>query len=139
MVENEKTDVEIMLPRTATVKFDGEAHTVTRYSVSDLIFFQRELAAAFKSIQTKVPGLEFKSENSIQILALLFDESERLLGLLARAIKKDKEWLEKQEDLAGFSDLFAAVCSINNFGRIISGFQKGWSALKAQKIKAPKT
>ena len=138
MVEK-RTDVEKMIPRTATIKFDGVAYTVTRYSVSDLVFFQRELAAAFKSIQTKEPGLEFKNENTIQILALLFDESERLLGLLARAIKKDKEWLEKQEDLAGFSDLFAAVCSVNNFGRIISGFQKGWSALKAQKIKTLKT
>ena len=114
----------------ATIFFLPEIY----WPVKDLVFFSRELQAAFVSIKKNNPDLKFKESEAAAIIPMLLSEGERLIGLLARAIGKEKIWLEESADIVGFSALFQAVTEVNDFAAIISNFMKGWSQLKTQKL-----
>jgi hypothetical protein len=130
----EKTPSEILVPPRQTVTISGDKFEVRPFTVKDIIHFTRDLVEGLSAIKSKYPSLEFKAEDTLQYLPLVLDEAPRLFGLLAAAINKDREWLEKQEDLPGVSKLFAIVAEINDFGTIISNFKAGWSKLKSQVV-----
>ena len=133
-MEKQKSDSEVLVPQRQVVTISGKKFEVRPFTVKDIIHFTRDLVEGLSAIKAKYPSLEFKSEDMLQYLPLVLDEAPRLFGLLAAAIDKDREWLEKQEDLPGVSKLFAIVAEINDFGTIISNFKAGWSKLKSQVV-----
>lgn len=133
-MEKQKSDSEVLVPPRQVVIISGKKFEVRPFTVKDIIHFTRDLVEGLSAIKAKYPSLEFKSEDMLQYLPLVLDEAPRLFGLLAAAIDKDREWLEKQEDLPGVSKLFAIVAEINDFGTIISNFKAGWSKLKSQVV-----
>lgn len=132
----EKTDLEKVVPLEKEIKLSGEKYIVGAYSIREIIKFSRVFLDVAVVVQKKYPSLEFKAEDFSKFLPLMLDEVPKLIDLFAIAIGKEGEWLGNQKDLAGFSALFLAVCEVNDFGVIISNFQKGWKILKAQKITA---
>jgi len=136
MEKGKRTDSEILVPQFRTVKISGKQFEVKPFSVKDIIFFTRDLIEGLSKIKEKYPSLEFKQEDLLVYFPLVVDEAPRLFGLLARAIGQEREWLEEQTDLVGVSELFTIVTEINDFGQIISNFQRGWSKLKSQTIRA---
>ena len=134
-VDEKKSSMEILIPKEKEITIGGEIFVVKPFKVKDLVFFSRELQAAFVSIKKKNPNLKFKANEAAAIIPLLMSEAERLIGLLARAVGKEKIWLEESADMVGFSALFQAVTEVNDFGTIISNFMKGWSQLKTQKLR----
>lgn len=133
-MEKQKSDSEVLVPQRQVVIISGKKFEVRPFTVRDIIHFTRDLVEGLSAIKTKYPSLEFKNEDMLQYLPLVLDEAPRLFGLLAAAVDKDREWLEKQEDLPGVSKLFAIVAEINDFGTIISNFKAGWSKLKKQVV-----
>lgn len=134
MTEESKLDIDKMVVRERKVTITGESFIVKPFTVRDLIFFSRELVEAAKVVNDAYPNLDFKKTNPLKYLPLLIDEVPRLIGLMARSIGKDEEWLSSQTDLTGFSELFTAICELNDFGVVIANFQRGWSVLQSQKI-----
>ena len=132
--KSKKSSLEVLVPKEKEIVIGGEVFVVKPYKVKDLVFFSREIQDAFVSIKKKQPDLQFKETETAVFLPLLFGESERLIGLFARAIGKEKVWLEESADVAGFSALFEAITEVNDFGTIISNFVRGWSQLKSQKL-----
>ena len=129
-----KLDSEVLVPQKHVVTIEGIQYEVRPFSVKDVIHFTRDLVEGLSAIKKKYPSLEFKPEDMLQYLPLVLDEAPRLFGLLAAAVDKEGEWLEKQSDLVGVSKLFAIVAEINDFGTIISNFKAGWSKLQAQTV-----
>ncbi len=134
-MSGEKSSTDVLVPKEKEVKIGGEVYIVKPFKVKDLIYFSREIQEAFISIKKKNPNLQFKEADAAVFLPLLLSEAERLIGLFARAIGKERIWLEDQADMVGFSALFQAVTEVNDFGAIISNFMQGWSLLKTQKLK----
>lgn len=130
----QKQDSEVLVPEIQRVTISSVEYEVRPFSVKDIIHFTRELVEGLSAIKAKYPSLEFKTEDALQYLPLLLDEAPRLFSLLARAINKDGEWIQEQNDLVGISKLFAIVAEINDFGAIISNFRQGWSKLKSQVV-----
>ncbi len=130
----EQKDSAIFIPKEDKVTISGEVCAVKPYSIRHVIGFTRELMEVFKNIKEKYPEMDFKEEDVAKYLPLLLDESDRLIDLVALAINKDGEWLGKQNDLKGFSELFMKICKVNDFGAIIANFREGWSLLQKQKI-----
>ena len=133
-MEKQKSDSGVLVPQRQVVMISGKKFEVRPFTVRDIIHFTRDLVEGLSAIKAKYPSLEFKNEDMLQYLPLVLDEAPRLFGLLAAAVDKDREWLEKQEDLPGVSKLFAIVAEINDFGTIISNFKAGWSKLKKQVV-----
>lgn len=131
----DKSSIEVLVPKEKAINIGGEVFIVKPFKVKDLVYFSREIQEAFVSIRKKNPKLEFKEAEASVFLPLLLSEAERLIGLFARAIGKERIWLEEQADVVGFSSLFQAVTEVNDFGSIISNFMQGWSRLKTQKLK----
>lgn len=132
--EEKKSDMQVLVPKEKEITIGGEVYVVKPFKVKDLVFFSREIQAAIIAIREKNPDLKFKESEMASIIPLLMQEAERLIGLLARAIGKEKIWLEEQVDVVGFSALFQAVTEVNDFGAIISNFMQGWGHLKNQKL-----
>ena len=132
--EEKKSDMTVLVPKEKEVVIGGEVYVVKPFKVKDLVFFSREIQAAIVAIKEKNPNLKFKESEMAAIIPLLMQEAERLIGLLARAVGKEKIWLEEQADIVGFSALFQAVTEVNDFGAIISNFMLGWGHLKNQKL-----
>lgn len=131
----DKSSIDVLVPKEKAIVIGGETYVVKPFKVKDLVYFSREIQEAFVSMKKKNPNLKFKENEGLILLPLLLSEAERLLGLFARAIGKDRNWLEEQVDVVGFSALFQAVTEVNDFGVIISNFMQGWSRLKTQKLK----
>lgn len=130
-----KSESEVLIPQYKTVKIAGVTYEVKPFSVKDVVFFTRDLIEGLSTIKQKYPSLEFKQEEVLVYLPILLDEIPRIIGLIARSIGKDQEWLEAQNDLAGVSELFKIVTEINDFGTIISNFKNGWNKLQQQTIR----
>jgi hypothetical protein len=133
---DEKNDSKILVPARREVTIDGKKYEVHPFSIKEVIHFTRDIAGAFAKLQEKYPGLEISPDKAFEFLPILLDEAPRLIHLMAMSINKDGDWLSEQKDLSGASELFLAITELNDFGRIVSNFQLGWSKLKNQTIKA---
>lgn len=129
----EKSASDVLVPEKKKIKIGQEEFEVRPYSVKDIIHFTRDLFEGLSAIKSKYPSLEFKNEDMLQYFPLLLDEAPRLINLMALAIDKDGEWLQKQ-NMSAFSELFLAITELNDFGMIISNFKAGWSKLKKQVV-----
>ncbi len=129
-------DVKIIVPEEKEITLVGVKYKVGPYAIIDVIKFSRTLIDVAANIQKNYPSMEFKKEEMARYLPVLLAEVPKLIDLIAIAIDKEGEWLGKQKDLAGFSELFLAICEVNDFGAIISNFQKGWKILQTQKVRA---
>ena len=106
---NEKSAMDVLVPKEKEIKIGGEVFVVKPFKVKDLVYFSREIQAAFISIKKKYPKLEFKDAETSMLLPLFLSEAERLIGLFARSIGKERIWLEDQADVVGFSALTACI------------------------------
>ena len=136
MEKKPKSETEKLVPVEREVKIAGEVYKVRPFSVKDIVFFTRDLFEGLAALKAKYPDLGSANDKTtmIEYIPALLDESPRLFGLMARAVDKDREWLESCTDLVGVSELFANIVEINDFGAIISNFKRGWSKLKTQVI-----
>jgi len=135
--KDKKSDVDIFIPKEYWVEIEGEKFKVERYSIEDMVNFSRELIDIAMSVAGR-PDVDLKNLSAGDAAALLLPELNRLVGILAKAIGKDREWLLKKRDIEGFSNLLKIVCEINNFEMIIQNFRVSWSRLKGQKAASAK-
>ena len=128
------SSVDSLVPKEKPVTLCGVSYIVKPYKLKDLVFFSREITDALGEIKRKNPTMEFKESNAMNLLPLFLEEAERLVGLMGRAVNKDKAWMEENLEMVDFSELFLAITEVNNFGKMISNFIMGWSHLKKQKV-----
>lgn len=125
---------------TRTITIADEELEVKPFMVGSLVRFSRELTSAGGRILAKysATGNDIRKAKKEDLFPYMFDELDTLVGFMATAIDKDKKWLMELRDIQGFSQLFSAICELNDFRSVIENFTKGFRTISktAEEAKA---
>ncbi|MBA7696213.1 hypothetical protein ES703_104856 [subsurface metagenome] len=109
------------------ITIGGENLSVRPFSVGDLVRFSRDLAKAAGRIVKAYgeAGLDITKTTKEDLFPFIFNELDTVVGFMACAVDKDRDWLLACRDMAGFSVLFKNICELNDFKAVIANFTEG--------------
>ena len=130
------TDEEVFVPKKKLVKFAGKEYEIGPFTVGQFMGLSKTLTSmagrVLSNFSVVYPDKDLSKAELKDIAPLLLGEVDLLADVVGVVIGKDKKWVEKQNDVVGFSNLFTAICEANDFRRIIANFTEGVMALKKQ-------